>query len=90
MISSIGFIATPNWRACSSLYMQDYFKRCFVLHSKEIILIKKSKLKVIEIEITFPQGGHSIVKNTGGGGAGSILVGQDILGFFKNIDLDNS
>ena len=39
-------------------------------------------------------GGHSIVKNTGGGwldslGSG-ILVGKDILGFFKNIDLDNS
>ena len=40
-----------------------------------------------------PQGGHSIVKNTGGWldslGSG-ILVGKDILGFFKNIDLDNS
>ena len=39
------------------------------------------------------QGGHSIVKNTGGWlnslGSG-ILVGKDILGFFKNIDLDNS
>ena len=39
-------------------------------------------------------GGHSIVKNTGGGwldslGSG-ILVGKDILGFYKNIDLDNS
>ena len=35
--------------------------------------------------------GHSIVKNTGGWldslGSG-ILVGKDILGFFKNIDLD--
>ena len=39
------------------------------------------------------QGGHSIVENTGGWldslGSG-ILVGKDILGFFKNIDLDNS
>ena len=38
-------------------------------------------------------GGHSIVKNTGGWldslGSG-ILVGKDILGFYKNIDLDNS
>ena len=38
-------------------------------------------------------GGHSIVKNTG---AASIVwglgfwLGKDILGFFKNIDLDNS
>ena len=40
-----------------------------------------------------PQGGHSTVKNTGGWldslGSG-ILVGKDILGFFKIIDLDNS
>ena len=40
------------------------------------------------------QGGHSIVKKMGGGwldslGSG-ILVGKDILGFFKNIDLDDS
>ena len=41
-----------------------------------------------------PPGGHSIVKNTGG--AGSIVWGlgfwleKDILGFFKNIYLDNS
>ena len=40
-----------------------------------------------------PGGGHSIVKNTG---AGSIVwglgfwLGKDILGFFKNIGLDNS
>ena len=38
-------------------------------------------------------GGHFIVKNTGGWldslGSG-ILVGKDILGFYKNIDLDNS
>ena len=40
-------------------------------------------------------GGHSIVKNAGGG-VGSIVwglgfwLGKDILGFFKNIDLDNS
>ena len=39
--------------------------------------------------------GHSIVRNTGGE-AGSIVwglghwLGKDILGFFKNIDLDNS
>ena len=43
---------------------------------------------------TETQGGHSIVKNTGG--AGSIVwglgfwLGRDILGFFKNIGLDNS
>ena len=42
-----------------------------------------------------PQGEHSIVKNTGGG-AGSIVwglgfcLGKDILGFFKNIDLNDS
>ena len=40
------------------------------------------------------QGGHSIVKNMGGGWFNSlesgILVGKDILGFYKNIDLDNS
>ena len=39
-------------------------------------------------------GGHSIVKNTGGGWLdnleSAILVGKDILGFFKNINLDNS
>ena len=38
-------------------------------------------------------GGHSTVKNTGGwlDSLGSeILVGKDILGFFKNTDLDNS
>ena len=37
--------------------------------------------------------GHSIVKNTGGwldSLWSGILVGKDILGFFKNIDLDNS
>ena len=42
------------------------------------------------------QGGHSTVKIRGGGGGwhnslgSEILVGKDILGFFKNIDLDNS
>ena len=42
-------------------------------------------------------GGHSVVNNMeGGGGDGLIvwdlefLLGKDILGFFKNIDLDNS
>ena len=41
-----------------------------------------------------PSPGHSIVNNTAG--AGSIAwglgfwLGKDILGFFKNIDLDNS
>ena len=38
-------------------------------------------------------GGHSMLKIRGGWldslGSG-ILVGKDILGFFKNIDLDNS
>ena len=42
-----------------------------------------------------PQRGHSLVKNTRGGGwldslGSEILVGKDILGFYKNIDLDNS
>ena len=44
------------------------------------------------MSITAP-GGHSTVKNTGGwlDNLGSeILIGKDILGFFKNIDLDNS
>ena len=42
----------------------------------------------------FPRGGHSVAKNAGG--AGSLVwglgfwLGKDILGFFKNIDLDNS
>ena len=38
-----------------------------------------------------PRGGHSIVKNKGGWlDSHGILVGKNILGFFKNIDLDNS
>ena len=42
-----------------------------------------------------PQRVHSVVKNMGGG-VGSIALGlgfwlgKDILGFFKNINLDNS
>ena len=46
--------------------------------------------------LKIPQGGHSVLKNTGGGAAGFIVwglgfwLGKDILGFFKNIDLDNS
>ena len=54
MTSSIEL--TTTLRACNSLHMQDYFKRFFVLHSSEIIfsfLIKKSRLKVIEIETAF-------------------------------------
>ena len=46
----------PTLRACNSLYMQDYFKQFFVLRSLEMIfsfLIKKSRLKAIEIEIAF-------------------------------------
>ena len=40
-------------------------------------------------------GGHSTVKIRGGGGwldslGSEILVGKEILWFFKNIDLDNS
>ena len=36
-------------------------------------------------------GGHSMVKNTEGWlDSDGILVGKNILGFFKNIDLDNS
>ena len=52
-------------------------------------------LSADKISLTIFPGGHSIVKNTGGGdwldslGSG-VLVEKDILGFFKNIDLDNS
>ena len=53
------FLTTlPTLKACNSpymQYMQDYFKRFFVLHSSEVILlflIKKSRLEAIEIEIT--------------------------------------
>ena len=61
-------------------------------------LLKATKmlLKSREVCPSWPTdpGGHSIVKNTGGGGAGSIVLqfwfGKAILGFFKNIDLDNS
>ena len=42
----------------------------------------------------FPQGGTLQLKIGGGGWLDSlgseILVGKDILGFFKNIDLDNN
>ena len=46
------------------------------------------------MDVAYP-GGHSIVKNTGGGRwldslESGILVGKDILGFYKNSDLDNS
>ena len=58
--------------------------------------ISKAKF-IIDICQTYSldPGGHSIVKNTGGGGwfdslGSGILVGKDILGFFKNIDMDNS
>ena len=40
-----------------------------------------------------PPGGHTTDKNTGGwlNSLGfEILVGKDILGFFKNTDLENS
>ena len=41
-----------------------------------------------------PQGGHSVVNNIGGDGLIvwdlGFLLEKDILGFFKNIDLDNS
>ena len=46
-----------------------------------------------DFDTNYPRG-DSIVRNTGG--AGSIVwglgfwFGEDILGFFKNIDLDNS
>ena len=46
----------PTPKACNSSYMQYYFKRCFILHSPEVIfsfLIKKSGQKAIEIEIAF-------------------------------------
>ena len=40
-------------------------------------------------------GGHSVVNNMGGGDGLIVwdlgfMLGKDILGFFKNIDLDNS
>ena len=45
------------------------------------------------MDVAYP-GGHSIVKNMVGGWLDSlesgILVGKDILGFYKNFDLDNS
>ena len=45
------------------------------------------------MDVAYP-GGHSIVKNVVGGPLDSlesgILVGKDILGFYKNFDLDNS
>ena len=43
-----------NWYLHNSPYMQDYCKRLFVLCSSEMVfsfLLKKSKLKAIEIEI---------------------------------------
>ena len=46
----------PTLRACNSPYVQDYFKRLFVLCSLEMIfsfLIKRSRQKAIEIEIAF-------------------------------------
>ena len=52
--------------------------------------------KVSKTTLFLTPGGQSIVKNTGGGGdwldslGSEILVGKDILGFYKNIDLDNS
>ena len=58
--------------------------------------IKKSKsvraVHAVQKSHFYP-GGHSTIKNMGGwlDSLGSeILVGKDILGFFKNIDLDNS
>ena len=56
------------------------------------------ELMISEPKNTLPSpkipGGHSTVKNTGGGWLDSLgsesLVGKDILGLFKNIYLDNS
>ena len=45
-----------NLKVCNSSYIQEYFKRLFVLRSSGVIflfLIKMSMLKAIEIEITF-------------------------------------
>ena len=58
------------------------------------ILMSLQRNEIPRCTYTTSPGGHSIVKNTGGGwldslGSG-ILVGKDILGFGKNIDLDNS
>ena len=46
-------------------------------------------------ELGYPKGGTLQLKIRGGGGwldslGSDILVGKDILGFFKNTDLDNS
>ena len=54
---NVPFLATLlTLKACTSPYMQRYFKRYFVLHSSEVtfsFLIKKSRQKAIEIEIAF-------------------------------------
>ena len=51
------FLTTlPTLKACNSPCTQYYFKRCFVLHSSEVIfslMIKKSRQKAIEIETAF-------------------------------------
>ena len=51
------FLTTlPALKACNSPYMQDYFKRFFVLRFSEVIfsfLIKMPMLKAIEIETAF-------------------------------------
>ena len=61
----------------------------------QICLLFSSVKTYFVWERNAPRGeGHSTVKNTGGGWLDSlgseILVGKDILGFFKNTDLDNS
>ena len=52
----LDWINHPTLGACNSPYMQDHFKRLFVLCSSEMIfsfLIKKPKPKAIEIELAF-------------------------------------
>ena len=68
----------------------------FIVLVKHASMFDKQNSKCLSsTACAFGPGGHSIVKNTGGG-AGSIVwglgfwLGKDILGFFKNIDLDNS
>ena len=71
----------------SSSFGRDRHVKFITLRNKQ-----RSSIQFTAID-KHPQGGHSTVKNTGGwlDSLGSeILVGKDILGFFKNTDLDNS
>ena len=73
-------------------------KMCLENENWALKSVKSANYILLDIKkpnLDFDPGGHSIVKNTGGGGrldslGSGILVGKDILGFFKNIDLVNS